>query len=484
MTTQTQVLTGNESCLYIGGRWVQPSDGRLAEVVNPTTEESIGEAALAGPGDIDRAVRAARAAFDTGPWAASTPAERAEIMTKAAELISERAELFARTITLEVGSPVAIANWQPLAAKLYLEWYAAQAATFPWEEERQGIRSRLLVRRQPVGVVGAIVPWNFPLALSFPKLAPALLTGCSVVLKPPEETPLFGYLLADVFEQAGLPPGALNIVPADRTVSEKLVEHPLVDKISFTGSTRAGRRIAALRGQQIKRCSLELGGKSAAIVLPDAELDAVIPELAPNTMRNNGQTCTNQTRVLAHRDRYADVVEALREALAAFQVGDPGDLAVFIGPLVSDTQRERVEGYITTGVREGARLVLGGGRPDRGRGYFVEPTLFADVENTMTIAREEIFGPVVSVIPYDDEDHAVAIANDSSYGLSGSVWGPDAEHAKDIARRIRSGNVAINQHTLDPAGPFGGFKQSGLGRENGIEGIDAYVELQCIPYVS
>jgi acyl-CoA reductase-like NAD-dependent aldehyde dehydrogenase len=276
----------------------------------------------------------------------------------------------------------------------------------------------------------------------------------------------------------------LNIVPADRTVSEKLVEHPLVDKISFTGSTRAGRRIAALCGQQIKRCSLELGGKSAAIVLPDAELDAVIPELAPNTMRNNGQTCTNQTRVLAHRDRYADVVEALREALAAFQVGDPGDPGVFIGPLVSDTQRERVEGYITTGVREGARLVLGGGRSDRGRGYFVEPTLFADVENTMTIAREEIFGPVVSVIPYDDEDDAVAIENDSSYGLSGSVWGPDAEHAKDIARRIRSGNVAINQHTLDPAGPFGGFKQSGIGRENGIEGIDAYVELQCIPYVS
>ncbi len=484
MSTGTRILTGNESCLYIGGRWVRPSDGRLAQVINPTTEESIGEAALAGPADIDHAVRAARAAFDTGPWASSTPAERAEIMTKAAKLMSERADLFARTITLEVGSPFAIANWQPLAAKLYLEWYAARAATFAWEEERDGIRSRLLVRRQPVGVVGAIVPWNFPLALSFPKLAPALLTGCSIVLKPPEETPLFGCLLADVFEEAGLPPGVLNVVPADRTVSEVLVKHPLVDKISFTGSTRAGRRIAALCGEQIKRCSLELGGKSAAIVLPDAELDAVIPELAPNTMRNNGQTCTNQTRVLAHRERYADVVEALREAVDAFQVGDPGDPDVFIGPLVSATQRERVEGYIATGVSGGARLVLGGGRPDRGRGYFVEPTIFAGVENTMTIAREEIFGPVVSVIPYVDEAHAIAIANDSSYGLSGSVWGPDAEHAKDIARRIRSGNVAINQHTLDPAGPFGGFKQSGLGRENGIEGIDAYVELQCIPYVS
>jgi acyl-CoA reductase-like NAD-dependent aldehyde dehydrogenase len=404
-------------------------------------------------------------------------------MTRAGELIAERAELLAGTITLEVGSPLAIAQWQPVAAKLYLDYYAAQASSFPWEEERQGIRSALLVRRQPVGVVAAIVPWNFPLALSFPKLAPALLTGCSVVLKPPEETPLFGFLLAEILEEAGLPPGVLNVVPADRTVSEELVRHPLVDKVSFTGSTRAGRRIAALCGEQIKRVSLELGGKSAAIVLPDADLDAVVPELAPNTMRNNGQTCTNQTRVLAPRKRYAEVVEALRTAIGAFEVGDPADPDVFIGPLISDVQRERVEGYIAQGRQEGARLVLGGGRPDCERGYFVQPTIFADVANTMTIAQEEIFGPVVSVIAYEDEDHAVALANDSPYGLSGSVWGPDPEHAKDIARRIRSGNVAVNQHTLDLAGPFGGFKQSGLGRENGVEGIDAYTELQTIPYL-
>jgi aldehyde dehydrogenase (NAD+) len=483
MTTGAGILTGHETRLYIAGQWLEPLDGRLVEVVNPSTEEPIGEAVLAGRADIDRAVRAARHAFDSGRWSAAPPTERAEVMTRAAALISERAEQFAQTITLEVGSPVAIANWQPLAAKLYLDWYAAHASTFPWEEEREGIRSRLLVRRQPVGVVGAIVPWNFPLALSFPKLAPALLTGCSLVLKAPEETPLFGYVLAEVFEDAGLPPGVLNIVAADREVSEGLVRHPLVDKISFTGSTRAGRRIAALCGEQIKRCSLELGGKSAAILLPDADLDAVIPELAPNTMRNNGQTCTNQTRVLAPRERYEDVVEALREEIGAFAVGDPADPEVFIGPLVSEAQRRRVERFISAGREEGARVVLGGGRPaDRSRGYFVEPTIFADVENGMTIAQEEIFGPVVSVIAYNDEDHAVAIANDSNYGLSGSVWGPDPEHAKDIARRIRSGNVAVNQHTLDPAGPFGGFKQSGLGRENGVEGIDAYVELQCIPY--
>jgi aldehyde dehydrogenase (NAD+) len=468
---------------YIGGEWVERSDGRLVDVVNPTTEEPIGHAQLAGPSDIDRAVRAARAAFDAGPWAESTVSERAAIMIRAGELISERAALLTQTITLEVGSPLAIAGWQPVAAQLYLDWHAAQASSFPWEEERDGIRSRLLVRRRPVGVVGAIVPWNFPVALSFPKLAPALLTGCTVVLKPPEETPLFGSLLAEAFEEAGLPPGVLNVVPADREVSEELVKHPLVDKISFTGSTRAGRRIAALCGEQIKRCSLELGGKSAAIVLPDADLDVVIPELAPNTMRNNGQTCTNATRVLADRARYAEVVDALREEIGAFQLGDPADPDVFVGPLVSDVQRERVEGYIAKGREEGARLVLGGGRPDRDRGYFVEPAIFADVDNGMTIAQEEIFGPVVSVIPYDDTDHAVAIANDSSYGLSGSVWAKDAEHAKDVARRIRSGNVAVNQHTLDPIGPFGGFKLSGLGRENGIEGIAAYTELQTIPYV-
>jgi aldehyde dehydrogenase (NAD+) len=467
---------------YIDGEWVEQSDGRVVDVVNPATEEPVGRAGLAGAADIDRAVRAARSAFDAGPWAGSTPAERAAIMTAAAELIAERAELFARTITLEVGSPAAIADWQPAAAKLYLDWHAAQAATFPWEEERAGIRGPLLVRRPPVGVVGAIVPWNFPLALSFPKLAPALLTGCSVVLKPPEETPLFGFLLAEVFEEAGLPPGVLNVVPADRAVSEELVRHPLVDKISFTGSTRAGRRIAALCGEQIKRCSLELGGKSAAIVLPDADLDVVIPALAPNTMRNNGQTCTNATRVLAHRERYRGVVEALRQEIGAFRVGDPADPDVFVGPLVSDVQRERVEGYIAKGREEGARLVLGGGRGDRERGYFVEPTIFAGVDNRMTIAQEEIFGPVVCVIPYDDEDDAVAIANDSRYGLSGSVWGADPEHARDVARRIRSGNVAVNQHTLDPLGPFGGFKQSGLGRENGVEGIAAYTEVQTIPY--
>jgi aldehyde dehydrogenase (NAD+) len=468
--------------LYIDGEWSAPRDGRLVGVINPLTEEPIAQAALGGPADIDRAVRAARAAFDEGPWASSTVQERAAIMTRAGELVAARADEFARLLTLEVGSPQAVASVQPIAAKMFLDWHAAQASTFPWEDERDGVLGPILVRRPPVGVVGAIVPWNYPLGLSFPKLSPALLTGCTVVLKPPEETPLFGFLLAEVFEEAGLPPGVFNVVAADREASEQLVRHPLVDKISFTGSTRAGCRIAALCGEQLKRCSLELGGKSAAILLSGADLDTVIPALAPSTMANNGQTCINQTRVLAPLEAYTTVVEALREAIGAFQVGDPADPAVDVGPLVSDVQRVRVEGYIAKGRDEGARLVLGGGRGGHERGYFVEPTIFADVDNTMTIAREEIFGPVVTVIPYEDEDEAVTIANDSDYGLSGSVWGPDAEHAKDVARRIRSGSVAINQHTLDLAGPFGGFKKSGVGREYGLEGIHEYVEVQSIPY--
>jgi betaine-aldehyde dehydrogenase len=331
-------------------------------------------------------------------------------------------------------------------------------------------------------VVGAIAPWNFPLALSVQKLAPALLAGCSVVLKPPQQTPLYGSAVAAAFADAGLPPGVLNVVPAGREVGEHLVRHPLVDKISFTGSTDAGRRIGALCGEQIKRCSLELGGKSAAIVLPDADLDEVIAALAPNTMRNNGQTCTNATRVLAHRAHYAEVVAALREQIAAFTIGDPAEPGVDVGPLVSAAQRERVEHAIAAAVREGARLVIGGAPAPFERGYFVAPAIFADVDNRMTIAQEEVFGPVVCVIPYADEDEAVALANASRYGLSGSVWGPDPEHAKDVARRIRSGNVAVNQHALDPAGPFGGFKDSGIGRENGLEGIEAYTEVQTIPY--
>jgi aldehyde dehydrogenase (NAD+) len=475
----SSTATRSADRLFIGGAWVAPSDGAQIDVLNPATEEPIARAALGGPRDIDRAVRAAAAALEA--WAAWPVAERAALLRRAGDLLEQRAAEFASLLTLEAGSSQRVATAQTAACKLSLDWHAAQAATFPWEQRREGVRGPLLVRRRPAGVVAAIVPWNYPLGLSFPKLSPALLTGCSVVLKPPEETPLFGALLAEVFAEAGLPEGVLNVVAADRRASETLVTHPLVDKVSFTGSTAAGRRIAALCGERLKRCSLELGGKSAAIVLPDADVATVVPALAPSTMANNGQTCHNQTRVLAPRRRHADVVDVLREAIAALRVGDPSDPDTDVGPLISEAQRTRVEGYIAAGRAEGARLVLGGDRAGRDRGYYVAPTVFADVDNAMTIAREEIFGPVVAVIPYDTVDDAVAIANDSDYGLSGSVWGPDPEQATDVARRIESGNVAVNQHRLDLAGPFGGVKDSGLGREYGLEGIDAYVELQTIP---
>lgn len=481
MTAGQDVLTLRER-LYVGGEWLTPADGIMLDVLNPATEEAIGAAALAGPGDIDRAARAARYAFEDGPWPRSSPTQRAAVMQRAGELIAERAAEFSHLITLEVGSPHRVATSQPLAARALLDWYAAQAESYAWEEQRQSLAGEVLVRRVAVGVVAAIVPWNYPVALAFPKLAPALLTGCSIVLKPAEETPLTGYLIADVFEAAGLPPGVLNVVPATRTVSETLVRHPEVDKVSFTGSTRAGRRIGAICGEQIKRCTLELGGKSAAILLPDVDLDRALPLLAPATMANNGQTCLNQTRVLAPTGRYDEVLGGLRELIGAWKVGDPADPEVEVGPLITETQRSRVERSIDQARTEGARIVLGGGRPQHlSSGYFVEPTILAGVDNAMTVAREEIFGPVVAVIPYRDDDEAVAIANDSPYGLSGSVWSADTEHALTIARRIRSGNVAVNQHRADLAAPLGGFRKSGIGREWGREGIDAYAELQAIP---
>jgi aldehyde dehydrogenase (NAD+) len=465
--------------LYVGGEWSKPVDGGSVEVIYPFTEEPIGCAPLAGVSDVDRAVHAARTAFDDGPWRRADPIERAALLRRAGEEIQAREDEFTRLTVLEVGSPIREAGPQVAMAKTMLDWHADQAGTYPWEEDRPGVFSRLQVRREPVGVVGAIVAWNFPLGLTMAKLCPALLAGCAVVLKPAEETPLYALLLAEVFEAAGLPPGVLNVVPADRAVSEALVRHPLVDKISFTGSTRVGSWIGSICGEQVKRVALELGGKSAAIILDDADLAVVIPKLAPHTMRNNGQRCINQTRVLAPRRKYDAVVAALAAEINAFPVGDPTDLATVVGPLITEAQRQRVEGYIASGRDAGARLVLGGGRPKQfERGYFVEPTVFADVHNDMMIAQEEIFGPVVAVIAYEGDDEAIAIANQSSYGLSGSVWSDDPERARRVARRVRTGNIGVNQAMLEIGGPFGGFKRSGVGREYGVEGIDGYVELQ------
>ncbi len=468
--------------LFIGGAWVEPRGSSTIEVICPATEEPLGRVPHASDADVDLAVAAAREAFDSGPWPRMRPAERAEVMEQVSKLLQGRRDELARLITQENGSPISFSvAGQVMASTMVLDYYTGLTREFPFEELRQGMMGRVLVRAEPVGVVAAIVPWNVPLFTSMLKLAPALSAGCCVVLKPAPETPLDSYLLAEALEQAGLPQGVVSIVPAGREVGQHLATHPGVDKVSFTGSTAAGRRIASLCGEQLKRVTLELGGKSAAIVLDDADLDSVIPSLMPSAMMNNGQACVAQTRILASRERYGQVVERLVEAVGAMKVGDPLDPATTCGPLVAERQRTRVEGYIQSGRDEGARVAIGGRRPaDLPKGWYVEPTVFADVDNSMRIAQEEIFGPVLVVIPYGEVDEAVAIANDSDYGLSGTVWTADVERGIDIAREVRTGTYTVNGFGMDFTSPFGGFKQSGVGRELGPEGLRSYLEYKSI----
>ncbi len=406
--------------LFIGGQWVAPEgDGRI-EVISPSTEEVVARVPDATEGDVDRAVAVARQTFDRGDWPRLDPADRAAVLSTVAEAVTAEMSDLAETIATEMGSPVSWAQLgQVLAPTMIFNYYAGLAGNFAFEEVRTGVLNpEVLVRKEPVGVVGAIAPWNVPLFIAAAKLSPALLAGCTVVFKPAPETPLDAFRLAEIFSEAGLPEGVLSVVPAGRPVGEHLVTHPGVDKISFTGSTAAGKRIGGLCGERLKRCTLELGGKSAAIILDDADLSTVIPTLMPNAIMNNGQACIAQTRILAPRARYGEVLDALVEAARAMTVGDPLDPATEVGPVVAGRQRERVEGYIHSGLEEGARLATGGGRPAGfDRGYYIEPTVFADVDNKMRIAQEEIFGPVLAVIPYDVDDQAVDIANDSSYGL-------------------------------------------------------------------
>jgi len=468
--------------LFIGGEWVAPSTTATIEVISPHSEEVVGRVPEAKEADVDRAVAAARAAFDAGPWPHMPPSERADIMAALNGALQQRAEDLAVTITTEMGTPISFSRiGQVMAANMVLDYFTGLARQFPFEEIRPGMLGPALVRREAVGVVGAIVPWNVPLFVTMLKLAPALAAGATVVLKPAPETPLDAMLLADAIQEAGVPKGVVNIVPAGREVGEHLVTHAGVDKISFTGSTAAGRRIAALCGERLRRVTLELGGKSAAIILDDADLDQVIPGLLPAAMMNSGQACIAQTRILVSRRRHDAVVDALVTAVRGIKVGDPMEPDTFCGPLVAARQRDRVEGYIALGRKEGARIVTGGGRPAWAkRGWYVEPTVFVGVDNAMRIAREEIFGPVVAVIPYASEDDAVGIANDSDYGLSGTVWTADVDHGVDIARRVRTGTYTVNGFAMEFSAPFGGFKNSGLGRELGPEGLAAYLEPKTI----
>jgi betaine-aldehyde dehydrogenase len=470
--------------LFVGGRWVDPSGSDCIDVVSPTTEEVVGQVPNGTAADIEAAVAAARRAFDEGPWPRMAPTERAEVLRRASAEITAQLEPLAGLITDEMGAPIVFSQLgQVLAPTMVFNYYADLSAGFAWEEVRKGVLSpEVLVRREPVGVVGAIAPWNVPLFIAAAKLAPSLLAGCTVVLKPAPETPLDSFRLAEILADAGLPEGVLSVIPAGREVGEHLVTHPDVDKISFTGSTIAGKRIGGLCGERLKRCTLELGGKSAAILLEDVDLESALPTLLPNSLMNNGQACIAQTRILAPRSRYAEVVEALVEQVKGYQVGDPHDPSVQVGPLVAERQRERVEGYIRSGMDEGAKVALGGGRPAGiNRGYFVEPTVFTDVDNSMRIAQEEIFGPVLSVIPYADDAAAVAIANDSHYGLCGSVWTQDNDRGLEIARKVRTGTYMLNSAVpIDFATPFGGFKDSGVGREFGPEGLEGFLEQKSI----
>jgi acyl-CoA reductase-like NAD-dependent aldehyde dehydrogenase len=472
--------------LFIGGTWTEPSNPELLDILSPHDESLVGRAAQAQPADVDRAVAVARAAFDTGTWPNTPPTERIAVLRRLNALREARAEEIAALITSENGS----AGWFTRAGQPGLSRqanaYLKAAEQLAWEEvltpSDPAAAVRSVVRREAIGVVAAVIPWNSPFSASLAKIIPALLAGNTVVLKVSPENSLSMGLLADLLAECGLPEGTISVLPADRETSEYLVSHPDVDKVAFTGSTRAGRRIASIAGEQLKRVSLELGGKSAAIFLPDAELERFKAGLKFSSLVNNGEACIAHTRILAPRDRYEEVVTAVKEVVESLRVGDPRDPDTFIGPMVRRDQQQRVRDYIKIGVKEGARLVTGGPEVPVGleKGYYVTPTVFADVDNSMRIAQEEIFGPVLVVIAYDHEDDAVRIANDSEYGLSGGVWSADEARALEIARRMRTGTVTINGTSVGFDGPFGGFKASGLGREYGFAGLNTYIEYKTV----
>lgn len=469
---------------FIGGRWLEPISRRTLKVVSPVTEETLITYPEAGPADIDRAVAAARDAFDRGPWPKMPPAERARYLRRVADLLTERLEDIAHAWTIQVGAPISLTKKLVGQNPTLFRYYADLIETYPFVDERKrDDGGRVRVAKEPVGVCAAITPWNAPLVLLSYKVAAGLAAGCTIVAKPSPETPLEAYILAECIEQAGLPAGVFNIVPAGREGGDYLVRHKGVDKVAFTGSTGAGKHIAAVCSERLARVSLELGGKSAAVLLDDADFAKALPSLMVYTMPITGQVCFSLTRILVPERREREFLDLYLGAVSGIKVGDPMDPATQMGPLTMARQRDRVEGYIRAGRAEGARIACGGGRPSGfDRGYFVEPTVFTDVTPHMRIVQEEIFGPVVSVLTYRDEDEAAEKANNSSYGLSGAVYTADPERGYRMARRMRTGSVTINGMIVDPKHPFGGFKQSGIGREGGPEGLENYIETKTIHY--
>ena len=468
--------------LFIGGEWVKPTGSNSIEVISPITEELFGRVPDSTPSDIDRAIAAARQAFDEGPWPKMSVSERGESLIRLANALGPQLD---RAVKLQIDEMGGTDNFLRICTTGVVANIAAtveMAKTLPTREIRNGSYTKTVVLREPIGVVAAIIPWNSPFLFVMTKLLPALLTGCPIIIKPAQETPLSAYVIAEAVERAGLPKGMVSIIAGGREVGEYLISHRAIDKVTFTGSTVAGRRIASICGDQIKPVTLELGGKSAAIVLEDADLDRYLPNLVGAATLNNGQACIATTRILAPASRYKEVVDRLVESVGSMKIGNPHDLDTAFGPLVAKRQRDRVESYIKAGLDEGAKLALGGGRPAIEKGWYIEPTIFTEVDNSMRIAQEEIFGPLVAVIRYDTPEQAISIANDSVYGLSGGVYTADVAHGMAIAAQIRTGTFSINDGPVGNGGPVGGYKQSGIGREFGPEGLASHYQLKSVSF--
>jgi aldehyde dehydrogenase (NAD+) len=469
-----------EQCrqFYIDGRWVNPTKAHDFNVINPTTEDPVATISFGGAADVDNAVTAAKRAFEA--YSETTIESRLSLLRRITEVYQAKAEQMAQTITREMGAPLTLARKAQVPAGLaHLLEITKVLEKFKFEE----LRGSTLMRKEPVGVCGLITPWNWPMNQIVCKVAPALAAGCTMVLKPSEISPLSAYLFAQILHEAGVPPGVFNLVNGDGpTVGTAISSHADIAMVSFTGSARAGVAVAEAAAPTVKRVTQELGGKSANIILDDADLQSAVKEGAQACFRNTGQSCDAPTRMLVLRSKVADASAIAKLEADAIKVGDPSSEATGIGPLASKAQFEKVQRLINAGIEEGAKLIAGGaGRPEGiSKGYFVKPTVFADVRNSMTIAREEIFGPVLSIIPYEDEDDALRIANDTPYGLSGYVTSGDIERARRIARKLRAGNVHINGARLDFAGCFGGYKQSGNGREWGEAGLEEFLELKAV----
>jgi acyl-CoA reductase-like NAD-dependent aldehyde dehydrogenase len=486
MTAPVQVghPTGVEpivrDAFYIGGEWVPATGSDSVDVIDSTTEEVVGTVSLGSDADVDRAVAAARAGFEA--WSQTTVEQRIDALRAITAGLQERAEEIAALVAREVGMPMGLSRM--IQAGLPIMSFGSMVNLLDEVELEEQVGNSLIVR-EPVGVVGCITPWNYPLHQVCAKVAPAIAAGCSVVVKPSEVTPLNAFILAEVIHEAGvLPAGVFNLLPGyGPVVGEALAKHADVDMISFTGSTRAGKRVSEVAAGTVKRVALELGGKSPYVILPDTtDMQQAVINGVGKCYLNSGQTCSALTRMLVPRERLQEVEMIAKAVAEASTIGDPFEESSRLGPLVSDTQRERVRGYIQKGIDEGAKLIAGGPEApdDLPTGYFVKPTVFSEVKPDMTIAQEEIFGPVVSIIPYDSEDEAAQIANDTVYGLAGGVWSDDTEHAKQFARRLRTGQVEINGATFNPLAPFGGYKQSGHGRELGPFGLDEFFEIKSI----